>query len=138
MVSLDFQSSDNSSIYFVSRPVRLLARTLCGHGSKLIPRTGFPQLRFPVLREWYKISPTSKTLLGFQRVQAQYLSIYLVERKVLQRRSDPKRISQTLVQIGRADSYKINQQKEGTVPPKGELTIYSAKLKFDAHFEGLR
>lgn len=84
-----------------------------------------------------------RSLLTFSSSQVQTLSVPLMVRKVVQSSGQGRRgrLATAFIEVGRRDAYSdAIQQQGGFTATKGwgEVHVYSAVLKFDAHFEGLR
>lgn len=85
-----------------------------------------------------------RSLLSYSSSQVQTLRIPLMVRKVLQTSGTKRaaRIAAALIEVGRRDAYPPYDAVGGGGFPVtrgiGELQVYEATLRFDAHFEGLR
>lgn len=85
--------------------------------------------RSPISLALSALSPTSL----FRSPDVQHLSIPLVESTVL--RSSGFNPYTAYIELGRKDAHWNGGRWDGG---GGELQVYSAKLRFDAHLSGLR
>lgn len=127
MVNLVLLYGDGSTAFNVSRPVRPVS-----------PSNSSPNHLFTQASLAYR-SPVSLTLASLSPLalirspDVQRLTVPLFESAVLQSRYRVPRVA--LLELGRKDAHWEQGRWNGG---SGEVQVYSAKLRFDAHLSGLR